>query len=260
MASEDDGVGVVSIEDTGLASDVCETASEEIALGSGVIDELSEDTLALSSGVLVATSVEVETSGVAVGVGSGVGSGVLEAMFEEVATLSVELRMISAVVSGVLEAASEDGSTREALGVGSGVIIVTSVAEEPDEASVTDALVGDSLSALDALTCESLEADRRTSLDSVEECSTADVVDGSAEMMLDEDTEAETSEEATDEEACDTTTTLELVVATPDLDAETDTVLQSTATMETSSMSKYGPSDGLLSTLNWSVWIPFDRV
>jgi hypothetical protein len=112
------------------------------------------------------------------------------------------------------------------------------------------ALINDSLSTFEVLACEIvLEADGRASLDSVEEDSTAGVVEGSAEMMLDEDAEAETA----DEDACDTTTTLELVVATPDPDAETDAVLQSTATMETSSMSKYGPSDGLLSTLNWSV-------
>jgi hypothetical protein len=227
---------------------------------------MSEDTLAVGSGVLETISIGVEASEVALGVTSGVDSGVLETTPEGVIAISVGLGVVSGVVSGVLEATSVDDWIEELVGADSGVVAVTSVTNELTETSVVDVLAGTSLSTIGVLICETvLELDSwAISLEGTGVDSAAGVVEETDTTLLAEETEAETVEEVTDsipeEEDCGTTTALELVVAITELDDETDAVLQSTATMETSSISKYGPSDGLLSTRNWRVCVPFDTV
>ena len=224
--SEDDGVGVTSREDSELASGVWETTSEEVGLVSGVTDTVSEDTLAVGSGVLEATSTGV--------VASGVDSEVVGVTSEELATTSVELDVVSGVGSGVLEVTTTDDSIEEAEGVVGGVFETISVTDELTAVSVADVLVGISLE--------------------TEDDSAEGVLEAIDTTLLDEEADADTGEGVVDstagEELDDTITTLELDGTMTELDDETVTVLQSTATIETSSMSKYGPSEGLLSTRN----------
>jgi hypothetical protein len=153
MTSERDGVGVASEEDSELASGVWETTSEGLGLDSGVTDAISEDTLAVGSGVLEARSTGVEDSGVALGVSSGVDSRVLEVTSEELATISVGLGVVSGVASGVLEVTSADDSIEE-VGVDSGVVEATSATDELAEVSATDVLGRTSLSTVELLICE----------------------------------------------------------------------------------------------------------
>jgi hypothetical protein len=196
----------------------------------------------VGSGVLEATSTGVVASGVALEVsskvGSGVGSGVLEVTSEELATMSVGLGVVSGVASGVLEVTTADDSIEKVVGVESGVVEATSVTDELTEVSVTDVLM-------------------RISLEEAGDDSAAGVLEAIDTTSLDGEVEVKTVEEVVDPmteyEVDDTTATLELVATIAELDDETDAVLQSTAPMETSSMSKYGPSEGLLSTRNWRV-------
>ena len=78
---------------------------------------MSEDTLAVGSGVLEATSTGVVASGVALEVVSGVDSDVVGVTSEELATMSVGLGVVSGVGSGVLEVTTTDDSIEEAEGV-----------------------------------------------------------------------------------------------------------------------------------------------
>jgi hypothetical protein len=183
---------------------------------------VSEDTLAVGSGVLEATSTGVVASGVALEVVSGVDSDVVGVTSEELATMSVGLGVVSGVGSGVLDVTTTDDSIEEAEGVVWGVFETISVTDELTAVSVADALVKISLETEDA--------------------SAAGVLDAIDTTLLDEEAEAETVEGVVDptagEELDDTMTTLELDGTMTELDDETDTVLQSTATIETSSMSK----------------------
>lgn len=237
--SEDDGVGVTSREDSELASGVWETTSEEVGLVSGVTDTVSEDTLAVGSGVLEATSTGVVASGVALEVASGLDSEVVGVTSEELATTSVGLGVASGVGSRVLEVTTTDDSIEEAEGVVGGVFETISVTDELTAVSVADVLVGISLE--------------------TEDDSAEGVLEAIDTTLLDEEADADTGEGVVDstagEELDDTITTLELDGTMTELDDETVTVLQSTATIETSSMSKYGPSEGLLSTRNRRVCV-----
>jgi hypothetical protein len=190
---------------------------------------VSEDTLAVGSGVLEATSIGV--------VASGVDSDVVGVTSEELATTSVGLGVVSRVGSGVLEVTTTDDSIEEAEGVFWGVFEIISVTDELTAVSVAEVLVRISLETEDDSAAGVLEAIDTTSLDEEADAERVEgVVDSTAGEELD-----------------DTITTLELDGTMTELDDETDTVLQSTATIETSSMSKYGPSEGLLSTRNSSL-------
>jgi hypothetical protein len=192
---------------------------------------VSEDTLAVGSGLLEATSTGV--------VASGVDSEVVGVTSEELATTSVGLGAVSGVGSGVLEVTTTDDSIVEAEGVVWGVFETISVADELTAVSVADVLVRISLETEDDSAAGVLEAIDTTSLDEEADAERVEgVVDSTAGEELD-----------------DTITTLELDGTMTELDDETDTVLQSTATIETSSMSKYGPSEGLLSTRNRRVCV-----
>jgi hypothetical protein len=192
---------------------------------------VSEDTLAVGSGLLEATSTGV--------VASGVDSEVVGVTSEELATTSVGLGVVSGVGSGVLEVTTTDDSIVEAEGVVWGVFETISVADELTAVSVADVLVRISLETEDDSAAGVLEAIDTTSLDEEADAERVEgVVDSTAGEELD-----------------DTITTLELDGTMTELDDETDTVLQSTATIETSSMSKYGPSEGLLSTRNRRVCV-----
>jgi hypothetical protein len=192
---------------------------------------VSEDTLAVGSGVLEATSIGV--------VASGVDSDVVGVTSEELAMMSVGLGVVSGVGSGVLEVTTTDDSIEEAEGVVWGVLETISVADEITAVSVAEVLVRILLEAEDDSAAGVLEAIDTTSLDEEADAETGEgVVDSTAGEELD-----------------DTITTLELDGTMTELDDETDTVLQSTATIETSSMSKYGPSEGLLSTRNSSLCV-----
>jgi hypothetical protein len=212
---------------------------EEVGLVSGVTDTVSEDTLAVGSGVLEVTSTGVVASGVALEVASGVDSGVVGVTSEELATMSVGLGVTSGVGSGVLEVTNTDDSIEEAEGVVWGEFEIISVTDELTAVSVADVL-------------------GRTSLET-EDDSAAGVLEAIDTTSLDEEADAERVEGVVDatarEELDDTITTLELDGTMTELDDETVPVLQSTATIETSSMSKYGPSEGLLSTRNRRVCV-----
>jgi hypothetical protein len=175
---------------------------------------VSDDTLAVGSGVLEATS-----TGVVV---SGVDPGVVGVTSEELATMSVGLGVVSRVGSEVLEVTTTDDSIEEAEGVVWGLFETISVADELTAVSVADVLVRISLETEDDSAAGVLEAIDTTSLD--EETDTERV-----EGVVDS---------TTAEELDETVTTLELDGTMVELDDETDTVLQSTATIETSSTSK----------------------
>jgi hypothetical protein len=180
----------------------------------------------VGSGVLEATSIGV--------VASGVDPGVVGVTSEELATTSVGLGVVSGVGSGVLEVTTTDDSIEEAEGVVWGVFETISATDELTAVSVADVLVRISLETEDDSAAGVLEAIDTTSLDEEADAERVEgVVDSTAGEELD-----------------DTITTLELDGTMTELDDEADTVLQSTATIETSSMSKYGPSEGLLSTRN----------
>jgi hypothetical protein len=175
---------------------------------------VSEDTLAVGSGVLEATS-----TGVVV---SGVDPGVVGVTSEELATMSVGLGVVSGLGSGVLEVTTTDDSIEEAEGVVWGVFETISVPDELTAVSVADVLVRISVETEDDSAAGVLEAIDTTSLDGEADAERVEgVVESTAGKELD-----------------DTITTLELDGTMTELDDETDTVLQSTATIETSSMSK----------------------
>lgn len=183
---------------------------------------MSEDTLAVGSGVLEATSTGVVTPGVALEAASGVDSEVMGATSEELAMMSVGLGVVSGVGSGVVEVTTTDDSIEEAEGVVWGMFETVSVTDGLTAVSVADVLVRISLG--------------------IEDASAAGVLDAIDTTLLDGEADAETVEGAVDstagEELDDTVTTLELDGTITEFDDETDTVPQSTATMETSSMSK----------------------
>ena len=183
---------------------------------------MSEDTLAVGSGVLEATSTGVVTPGVALEAASGVDPGVVGVTSEELATMSVGLGVVSRVGSEVLEVTTTDDSIEEAEGVVWGLFETISVADELTAVSVADVLVRISLETEDDSAAGVLEAIDTTSLDEEADAERVEgVVDSTAGEELD-----------------DTITTLELDGTMTELDDETDTVLQSTATIETSSTSK----------------------
>jgi hypothetical protein len=118
---------------------------------------VSEDTLAVGSGLLEATSTGV--------VASGVDSEVVGVTSEELATTSVGLGVVSGVGSGVLEVTTTDDSIVEAEGVVWGVFETISVADELTAVSVADVLVRISLETEDDSAAGVLEAIDTTSLD-----------------------------------------------------------------------------------------------
>lgn len=183
---------------------------------------MSEDTLAVGSGVLEATSTGVVASGVALEVVSGVDSDVVGVTSEELATMSVGLGVVSGVGSGVLDVTTTDDSIEEAEGVVWRVFETISVTDELTAVSVAEVLVRISLETEEDPAAGVLEAIDTTSLDEgADEERMEGIVDSTSREELD-----------------DTITTLELDGTITELDDETDTVLQSTATIETSSMSK----------------------